>query len=265
MDGIQSLARGLRILDLIVNSGRSMSITELAAELEIDKSSASRLVKTLVSFDYLQQETGSRRFVPGKRWYHVGWQMMNMLPLRSTARPFLNRLVMETGECSHTAVYAEGKALVIDDVETENTLRVAGRTGRMIPLHCTAVGKGLLAFADLPFPAELPAYTGYTITDEEALQAHMTQVRAQGYALDDEEYDEGIRCIAAPVYNHTGLVVASIGASGPAVRVTRDRVPALAAYVMNAAADLSAALGYQQVESQPQSLSLTNGSRNHDG
>ncbi len=247
MSEIQSLARGLHILNLAIDAGRSISITEIAAKLQIDKSSASRLVKTLVKFGYLQLEPSGRRYTPGTRLYQVGWQLMNMLPLRGRARPYLKQLVAQTGECSHIAVYAENKALVIDDVETENSLRVAGNTGRMIPLHCTAVGKGMLAFSKEMIhllPSDLPPYTPRTITDPALLREHLEQICAQGYALDDEEHEPGIRCIAAPVYNPAGIVIASIGISGPSVRVTPERITGFAVQVMRAANELSAELGY---------------------
>lgn len=245
MDGsIQSLARGLRILDLVANSERSLGVTELAQALEIDKSSASRLVKTMVGFGYLQPEPRSRRYTLGKRLYHISWQMLNLMPMRQHARPYLYRLVQETGECAHTAVYAESRALVIDDVEAETSLRVVSGTGRMIPLHCTALGKVMLAFCEVPWPKELAAFTGRTLTDFDALTAHLEQVRAQGYALDDEEYDAGIRCMAAPIYNHMGIAIGAMGISGPTVRVTYERVPAFAERVMGAARELSADLGF---------------------
>lgn len=244
MDGIQSLARGLRILDLIANSDRSLGVTELAQALSIDKSSASRLVRTLVNQGYLQAEPGTRRYTLGKRLYHIGWQMLNLMPIRQKARPYLYRLVQETGECAHTAVFAEGKALVIDDVETETTLRVVSGTGRMIPLHCTAVGKGLLAFAEVPPPRELQAFTSRTITLWEQLEAHIFETCQRGYALDDEEFDEGIRCIAAPVYNYMGITIAVLGISGPKVRLLDHRLQQVATMVMRAAHELSIELGY---------------------
>lgn len=244
MDGIQSLARGLHIIDLIANSGRSLSVTELAHALQIDKSSASRLVRTLVNYGYLQLEPGTRRYTLGKRLYHIGWQVLNLMPIRQKARAHLQRLVQETGECAHTAVFAENKALVIDDVETETTLRVVSGTGRMIPLHCTAVGKALLAFAEVPLPPELPAFTPRTITSREQLAAHLAETSQRGYALDDEEFDEGIRCIAAPVYNYMGIAIAVIGISGPKVRLLDDKLEQLAAIVMRTAHELSAELGY---------------------
>lgn len=245
MDGIQSLARGLHVLDLIANSERSLGVTELAQELGIDKSSVSRLVKTMVNFGYLQLEPGSRRYTLGKRLYHIGWQMLNLMPMRQYARPYLYRLVQETGECAHTAVYAEGKALVIDDVETETTLRVVSGTGRMIPLHCTALGKVMLAFCEVPMPKELAPFTDRTLTNFEAVNAHLEQVCQRGYALDDEEYDAGIRCLAAPIYNHFGIAIAAIGISGPSVRVTHERIPVFAERVMYAARELSTELGYR--------------------
>lgn len=243
MSEIQSLARGIRILELIWQAGRSMGITELAEQLEIDKSSASRLVKTLVQHGYLQHEQTSRRFVPGVRLYQIGWELVNRMPLREKARKHLYRLVEATGECAHTAIYSEGKALMIDDVEAEASLRVVGGVGRMLPMHCTAVGKSLLAFAKLPMPALLDSKTPRTISDSASLAAHLSEVVcASGYAYDDEEHEPGVRCLAAPVYNQQGIAVAAIGISGPTIRVTDDRVVALAEFVRRAAAELSAEL-----------------------
>ncbi len=242
MAEMQTLARGLQILDLIAGADRPLGITEIANTLDLDKSSVSRLVKTLVKYDYVQPDTGSRGYVLGKRVRQMSWHYLNRMPVREKAKPYLYRLVEQTGECAHTAVYSEGKALMIDDVEAEASLRVVGGIGRMIPLHCTAVGKALLAFSDLPFPACLEAETPRTITDHDALLDHLEHIRAQGYALDDEEHQAGVRCLAAPVYDYMGAVIAAIGISGPTVRVTSDRIPRLAQRVMEAARELSSDL-----------------------
>ncbi len=244
MSEIQSLARGLIIMDLIANAEDGMSITELAGFLDIDKSSVSRLVRTLVNREYVQQKAGSRCYILGNRLYRMSWQLLNRMPVRQKAKSYLYRLVQTSGECAHTAVYSEGKALVIDDVEAEASLRVAGRIGRLIPLHSTAVGKALLAFSDVPMPETLVAETTRTLTDPACLAEHLTAIREQGYALDDEEHEEHVRCMAAPVYDYTGIAIATIGISGPTVRVTDERIPMLARQVMDAAWQLSAELGY---------------------
>ena len=247
MTEIQSLSRGLQILDMFADADQGLGITEIASALAIDKSSASRLVKTLVSHGYVQPEAGSRRYVLGKRLHSISWQILNRIPVREQARPYLYRLVIQTGECAHTAVYSQGKALVIDDVEAEASLRVVGQTGRMIHLHCTAVGKGLLAFSHFDMPDDLPARTTRTIISAEALRAHLAVVRQQGYAYDDEENEIGVRCLAAPVYDLTGMLVATIGISGPTVRVTPDRIAALSEAVMNAGCELSRELGFVEM------------------
>jgi IclR family KDG regulon transcriptional repressor len=239
MTEMQTLARGLRILDLIANADRALGVTEIAHLLDLDKSSVSRLVKTLVNYDYVQPDSGSRGYVLGKRVRQMSWHYLNRMPVREKAKPYLYHLVERTGECAHTAVYSEGKALMIDDVEAEASLRVVGGIGRLIPLHCTAVGKALLAFSDLPVPARLEAETARTIVDHETLLEHLAIIQAQGYALDDEEHQEGVRCMAAPVYDYMGGVIAAIGISGPTVRMTDDRIPELAQAVMAAARNLS--------------------------
>lgn len=244
MGEIQSLARGLRILDFILDAQRAVGVTELAEALALDKSTVSRLVKTLVAGNYLAQEAGSRRYVVGRRLYRASYQLADKIPLRERAMPYLVRLMQATSECAHIAVYSEGAALMIEDVQAENSLlRVVGQVGRRIPLHCTAVGKGLLAFAKVPFPTELVYRTERTIITLDALRLHIDEVRAQGYAFDDEEYDQGVRCLAAPIRDGSGDTIAVIGVSGPTVRLTYERMPALAALVKTCAAELSTELG----------------------
>ncbi len=242
MSEVQSLARGLRILDMLVEADDSLSITELSIQLGLDKSTVSRLMQTLVKCNYAQPDPGTRRYIVGKKITQVSWQLLNRVPIRDQARPILYDLMNATGECAHTAVYSQKQALVIDDVEAPSSLRVVGGVGRLIPLHCTAVGKCLLAFSDIPLPTEMPARTQHTITTFDHLSKHLKAIRELGYALDDEENDYGVRCIAAPVYDHRQQAIACIGISGPTVRMTDDRLDELAQQVMTAAYQLSAQL-----------------------
>jgi IclR family KDG regulon transcriptional repressor len=153
------------------------------------------------------------------------------MPLRDQAKPFLRQLVERTGECSHLAILAQGQALYIDQVESPSSLRVTTGVGTLAPLHCTALGKVMLAFSHEPLPEEMPVFTPRTISDRETLRAHLDQTRRQGYAIDDEEYEYGVRCVAAPVFDFRGKVVGAIGISGPAGRIGLDRLAQFGAIV----------------------------------
>lgn len=245
MRHIQSLARGLKILDMLLENHEPQGVTDLAARLELDKSTVSRLLGTLEAHGYVQREKAGRRFVVGPRLQTLGGPLVNPYTLNEAARPYLVELAEQTGECAHIGVYAAGKAVVTDDVQAETSLlRVVGKTGRTIHLHNTAVGKSLIAFGDFPLPDALPAITPRTITDATRLQAHLADVCASGYAFDDEENEPGVRCLAAPVYDAQGQVIAALGLSGPTVRVTDAHVEALAAQVIASARAFSMALGY---------------------
>lgn len=245
MREIQSLARGLQLLDTIINSGRGHSVTELAERFDLDKSTVSRLLKTMESYGYIQQERNSRNYTVGKRMYGIGWQLTNRYSLRETAKPYLNRLAEQTGECAHIGVYSAGKALVTDDVQPETSLlRVVGTSGRLIGLHNTAVGKSLIAFGDFPLPEELPQFTPKTITDIQVLMTHLETIRQQGYALDDEENEPGVRCIGVPVYDEVGITVATIGISGPTIRITPRNLADFVEILWQSACELSRDLGY---------------------
>jgi DNA-binding IclR family transcriptional regulator len=264
MSEIKSLARGLRAIDMLLaedaltenasieeaateDALTLVSVSALASHLEINKSSASRLMSTLCNYGYAEQVVGSRGYRLG---YKLQRQMQTTqlgsvhVRLRELIQPFLQQLVELTGECGHAAVHSSGRALVIEDVDAPVSLKVSGEVGRSEALHCTAIGKCLLAFMGLSLPKDLTARTEYTFTESEGLEPHLATIRAQGYAFDNEENYLGVRCLAAPVYDDTGQCIACIGISGPSLRMPLSRIPELAAQVQTLSLALSQTLGY---------------------
>lgn len=246
MPEIQSLARGLKLLELLAQAENGVSITEMAEALGVDKSSASRLMQTLATYGFAEQDRDSRRYHLGPQIVRLSRSLLTRMPLRDQAKPFLRQLVERTGECAHLAILAQGQALYIDQVEAPASLRVTTGVGTLAPLHCTALGKALLAFGDEPLPAALPAFTPRTITSPETLRAHLEQTRRQGYAVDDEEYEYSVRCVAAPVCDYRGKVVGAIGISGPAGRISLDRIPQYGAIVTEISRALSDRLSFRR-------------------
>jgi len=242
---IQSLSRGLTVVELLAESPESLSVTEIAQKLKVDKSSATRLLQTLVHHRFAAKDLNSRRYMLGPRLSELLTDSIEPLPLKRNALPFIKELRDKTGENAHVAIYSQAQCLVIADVESRAQLRVVSGEGRLIPNHCTAIGKTLIAFGSFPLPTNLQSFTPRTITAADQLRLHMEQIRARGYAIDDEEHELGVRCLAAPVYDETGRAIASMGISGPTVRVTLSKVPELAEIVIKQAVSCSKALGFQ--------------------
>lgn len=239
MSIIKSLSRGLTIIELLGKSDKSLGVTEISKELGVDKSSATRLIQTLVEHEFAVRDPQSRRFLLGPKVQKLANHSTKSLPLKNLSVPLLKRLMEQTGENSHVAIFSQDMCLVIADIESTAQLRVVSGEGRLIPNHCTAIGKCIIAFGDHPIPKELNSHTPRTITSRDQLKLHLEQVRGRGYALDDEEHEFGVRCMAAPVYDSSGRAIASIGISGPTVRVTLDKVPELSAIVIQAGKELS--------------------------
>ena len=239
MAEIQSLARGLTILDILSQSPEGASITEVAEILGVDKGSASRLMSTLARHGYSEKDAHTRRYVLGPQVVRLCGRYLSRMSLIESARPYLRLLMERTGECAHLAILAQGKALYIDQVESPATLRVNVQVGQMAPLHCTALGKVLLAFSGGEILNKLESFTPNTITDPEALLSHLESVRQQGYALDNEEFDLCVCCIAVPVYDLRNRVVAAMGISGPATRLTSQKLPDLIDSVVEAGREFS--------------------------
>ena len=245
MANIQSLARGLTILVRLAEAPDGLGITELADEYDVDKASISRLLQTLAAHGFAEKEPGGRRYILGPQIVRLSRVVLTRMPLRETAKPYLRQLVDATGECAHLAILAQGQALYIDQVESASALRVNTGVGHLAPLYCTALGKILLAFAIAPMPDATKQFTPRTITDPLSLQHHIEVVKNQGYAVDDEEYELGVRCVAVPVFDYRDKCVAAIGISGPVSRLPLENFPKVIASVQEIGKNLSAVLSFK--------------------
>lgn len=244
MDEIQSLGRGLKILLLMAEAADGIGVTDLAAHLGVNKGTASRMVHTLQKYGFVEKAKDGRRYRLGPALVQLSRAVIDRSQTREIARPYLKQLVVNTGECAHLAIYAQGRALYIDQVESEATLRVNTGIGHLAPLHCTALGKALLAFGRYPLPKNLEKRTPQTLDSPEKLETELANVRSQGFAVDNEEYDIGVRCIAVPIFDYAGGVAGAIGVSGPAARIKTELIGDIARQVVDIGQALTAELKF---------------------
>jgi IclR family transcriptional regulator, acetate operon repressor len=225
---IQSLDRGLAILEAVARSTGPVSLGELTILLGIDRSSVFRLANTLKRRGFLTCPSGRKDYILGPSIWRLSRQYdwSNML-IQVSHEP-LKQLAAETNETAHLAVREGKQALFIDHVASSRMIAVAGQVGELVPLYCTAHGKALLADFDrqqltaIFGTAPLRAYTAQTITSIGDLAEACAQIKEQGYATDDGEFMEGIRCVAAPIHTHDGPIIGAIGISTPGARFSGD-------------------------------------------
>lgn len=245
-----SLVKGIRLLEVLADNGRPMGISEMARALGMDKSTVYRLLATLKVRGYLEQDPETRRYMVGPRMIAISSRVLGSSDVRLQARPFMKRLLQETRETVHLAMRMEDQVVYIAQEISPEVVSVNTEIGQREPIYCTAVGKALVAFLpedeleDVIGRLDFRRHTPQTITDPEQFRAHCCQIRAQGYAVDDEELYPGVRCIAAPVRGYDGNVVASLGISGPASRLQREAIPRLGRVVAKYAQEISNRLGY---------------------
>lgn len=247
---INSLARGLRILKLMAESPEPVGVTEIAEALQVDPSSSYRLLSTLEKHGFVIQEAPRKKYTLGYAALDLAEAVLRRLDVAAAAQPYLRALVAETGESSHLAVLDGTRAVFLAREVAPVPLRVDTPVGSWEPAYCTAVGKALIAEMSAPdlralYPeGTLVRHTDATITNFDDLFSDLARSRARGYAYDDEEMHPGVRCLAAPVRGHQGVIIAACGISGPTTRLTRNRLPELVDSVLRAAKTISRDMGY---------------------
>lgn len=225
---IQSLARGIEILSIIRKKG-SVTIVELAADLGVDKSTVSRLISTLKQYDMIYVDPVSKKYRLGFRVLYLSEGVKNHYSIATIARPYLHKICEEMNESVHLAAMGNRKIYIIDQVLSKREYNLSAQVGMIEAWHCSSVGKCVLAYKPQSFIDEIlqdydyKAYTPKTITNRERLEAELRQIKAQGYALDDEEVTAGVRCIAVPVFFY-GSVRCCIGISAPKDQITPQTI-----------------------------------------
>lgn len=248
---IQSLDRGLLILETVGKSAAAVSLGHLAAILAIDRSSAFRLANTLKRRGFLANPSAGKDYILGPSVWRLSRQYDWSKMLATVAHERLKSLAAATNETAHLAVREGRKALFIDHAATRHVIAISGQTGELVPLYCTSHGKALLADFDerslktLLGDKPLKAWTRNTIQGIAKLAKECEKIKVRGYATDESEFLDGVRCIAAPIRDREGLVIASIGISAPVARFPAEREEEFAKQVTTVAAQIGELIGSQ--------------------
>ncbi len=247
---VSAAVRALAVLERLSRQ-RNIGLEELSRELKLAKPTVYRFLLTLQELGYVRRADGDRWAITLKL-FNVGSRALDHLDLHSASRPIAEELAEELGETVHMGVLEGDSAVYVLKIESRYTIRMFSRVGRRIPLYCTAIGKVLLAFAkeedreSALKGVRLLAFTKKTLSTRAALYAELQRIREQGFALDDEEHEEGIHCIGAPIFDHTGSAVATISVSWPGFRYGRGEESEKIDKIKDAAARISAVLGYSE-------------------
>ena len=246
----RSLERGLAVLEAVAAASGPVSLADTARRLGLHRSTAHHLMQTLVSAGYLRQEKSTRGYELTPKLYQLTGRLWSVEQLGEMAQPYLEELTQATGEGTSVAMWLNGTIRIAAKREADGPVRVVQDINAHRPLYCTAVGKALAAW--LP-PSEVKAVLGRTrmerltpktITTQAAFDAELRRIRTAGYAIDDEEQHEGLRCIAMPVFCYTGQVFASMCVLGPKHRMTQQKLQAARTALAALSGRLSQRLGY---------------------
>lgn len=246
---LSSVANAIRLTKAFSEQEFEMGISALATRLGLAKSTVHRLASTLVEYDILEQNRETGKYRLGLALFELGTLVRRKMDTASESRAQMYQLVQSTGETVQLAVLDHQSVLYIRILESRQAVRMSSIAGSRAPAHCTSVGKVLMAHQPADVVKQiidngLPRFTQNTITSPEALLEELAAVRQKGFAIDDEEIEVGLRCIAAPVRNHTGNVIAAISVAAPVQRMSKKNLQTTVPTVTAAAESISRRLGF---------------------
>ncbi len=248
---VPSVTRALRILELLAQSRRGLTLSDIGRKLALPKSSVHLLVKTLETLGYLNNNRVNGKYYFGLKLLSLSHTALENLDLREQARPYLQDLMLKTGLTVHMAILEQAEAVIIEKIEAPGMLRLATWVGRRLDANSSGVGKALLAFAPDPnldqrFIRRPPArHNKNTITSPDKLVRELKKVHDLGYAFEDEEGEIGFRCIGVPVYDSASRVISAVSVAGTTAQISKERVAKLASVVQATALEISVHLGYK--------------------
>ena len=246
-DLIQSVSRAIKILGCF-NQYKELGVSEIGKMLNLHKSTTFGLISTLEYYNFLEQNKDTGKYKLGNEIFRLGTKVNT--DLISIALPYLNNLVSSYQETANLTVYDNCSVLYLKKIESPHSMRICTKNGEKLPLHCTAVGKAILAYLkydevnDIMSNIQLVKFTEKTITDKDILLQQLEKIRQKGYAEDFEELEVGLVCVAAPIFNHHNEPIGGISVSGPASRMTESLRMKISEMLHKYALEISMKLGY---------------------
>ena len=247
---VQSVKRALSILEILRGFPNGLGVTEIAHKINVAKSTAHRLLVSLLEDGYVQKDPQTDNYRLGLKLLQLGNEVSNSMDLRRISTPYLKKLVKITGETAHLAVYERGEIFYVDKIESSASLRMYSQVGLNAPAHCTGLGKAILSqlpeaeIDNLIKKKGLTKFTDKTLVTKGQLMEALVKAYEIGYAFDDEEHELGVRCAAAPIFNIEKKVIAGISAAGPTTRISHEGLTEMGQHVKQIALEISREMGY---------------------
>ncbi len=247
---IQSIDRTLQILELFSLEKPEWGVTEISKALNIYKSNVHNVLTTLAERGFVIKDSKTDKYKLGIKFFELGSIVIKNMDLRKIAHPHIEKLSKEFNETVHLGVLDKGRVVSIEREESDKGLCSHIEIGKRTPLHCTAVGKAIMAYLSkdevhlILKEKGLEKFTENTIITKKDLENEFKKIREQGYVVDNMEHEEGVQCVAGPIRDYTGKVIASMSVSGPAFRINESNIPNIAKKVKEYCDNISKEMGY---------------------
>ncbi len=241
--------RIFNLLEILAYAQKPLSLSEIISRANLSKTTTHRLLQTLLEKDYVAKNTEGK-YSLGVKYIELASYHINSLELQTEANPFLSLLYSQLNLSVHMGVLDGFKLVYVTKLDLYPTTKTFAKIGYETPAYCSSIGKILLAMlsgqelAAFLSECEFKQFTANTITDPQAFKAHLREVRAKGWAMDDEEYQLDHRCIAVPIYNYSGVAIAGMGVSGTKKQLADEKLPAIVHEVQKTAEQISKRMGY---------------------
>ena len=251
-DVVQSVERTLSILEVLAENREGLGVTEISEKVGLHKSTVYRLLATLIYKGYVIQDIETNKYKTTFKLFELGNKRIEKMDILSASKPYTKKLMERVNEVVHLVVREGNMIVYIDKVEADNTIRMASSIGKRNPMYCTSVGKAILAHLpsqeveEVWANSKIEKRTNNTITDFQELKKELAIIRERGFAVDNEENEFGVRCIGAPIFNRFGQIEGAISISGPTIRLTEEKIAAMADEVKMCSEQISKELGYSK-------------------
>jgi len=247
--GVQVIDRTFDIIELLAVEPKGLGVSDVARKLSLNKSTAHRILNAITDRGYLEK-TEDGIYSLGMQFVELTSRRLGSIELTTEAKPYLNELTIKLGQSSHLAILDGSDAVYIDKVEVRQNLRLYSQIGKRIPVYCSGLGKSLLLDTDnqtilsLLRHCQMEKLTETTLLTPEAVLNEIKESRMRGWTVDNEEHDKGIRCIAAPVYDYRGKIIAAVSSAGPSTFFSKEKDLEYSKIICQTARKISARMGY---------------------